>query len=84
MDADKVKLVLERPSININAVNASGRSALHIAAIKDSAECIEMLIDHRKKKIRGASRRDIFHIKLYYNSKFWSQNAKFFEKSLNT
>ena len=51
MDADKVKQVLERPSTNINAVDASGRSALHIAAIKDSVECIEMLIDHRKKGI---------------------------------
>ena len=51
MDADKVKQVLDRPSTYINAVDASGRSALHIAAIKDSPECIEMLIDHRKKGI---------------------------------
>ena len=51
MDVDKVRQILDKTYTNVNAVNASGRSALHIAAMRDSRECIDMLIDHRKKGI---------------------------------
>ena len=50
-DVDKVKVILDRPSTNINAVNIDGRTPLHIAAITDNRECIERLLHHRKTGI---------------------------------
>ena len=35
----------------MNAVNSHGRTPLHIAAIGDNLECIQRLLDHRKKGI---------------------------------
>ena len=51
MDVGKIKKILDRPATNVNAVNAYGRTPLHIAAMMDSRECIERLLDHRQKGI---------------------------------
>ena len=48
---EMVKAILERPNTNINATNDNGRTALHIAAITDNRDCIERLVDHRKRGI---------------------------------
>ena len=51
MDVGMVRKILNRASTNINAVNSLGRSALHIAAMKDTRACVDILIYHQKKGI---------------------------------
>ena len=47
---DHVNRILDNTT-NLNAVNGHGRTPLHIAAIRDNHECIQRLLDHRKKGI---------------------------------
>ena len=47
---DHVNRILDNTT-NVNAVNSHGRTPLHIAAIRDNYECIQRLLDHRKKGI---------------------------------
>ena len=51
MDIDHLTKILDRLSTNVNTVNAHGRTPLHIAAIMDNQECVERLVDYRKKGI---------------------------------
>ena len=53
MDIDHLTRILDndRISTNVNTVNAHGRTPLHIAAIMDNQECVERLVNYRKKGI---------------------------------
>ena len=53
MDVDRVRKILDRPMTNINAVNDHGRNALHISAIHNCPDVIEILCDHRQGHHKG-------------------------------
>lgn len=44
-NADAVKVLLAHPSTDINAIDPSGRTALHYAAIKGLADIVTLLLD---------------------------------------